>query len=190
MLAYISWHTPAPAAERTAYEEALVRFHRSLAHQPPSGFHGSTSARVEGLPWCTGPVYEDWHSIEDWAALGVLEEAAVSRGHASSHDAVAALSGAETTAVYRLLEGAAAPRSARVAVWIAPAHGHPRTALGALLGDGIDPRRDGLWERCLGLGPATRYCLLAREAPAGVAPSRLPAGWSAHTLEREVVWGG
>ncbi len=60
------------------------------------------------------------------------------------------------------------------------ARGHERPALAQLLGDGIDPERDSLWRRCLVLGPAPEYCLLAAEAPAGVAPGRLPSGWTAH----------
>jgi len=40
MLAYLSWHRPAPEVEASTYERALERFHRSLAHQTPSGFRG------------------------------------------------------------------------------------------------------------------------------------------------------
>ncbi len=78
------------------------------------------------------------------------------------------------------------------ATWIsAPAlPGHERPSLDALLGDGMDPRCDGLWRRCLVLGPSPEYCLLAAEAPAGVAATRLPAGWHARTLGREPVWDG
>jgi hypothetical protein len=202
VLAFLSWHRPAPDVAREAYESALERFHRSLAHQRPSGFRGSASARVERVPWLDGAVYEDWYVIDDWAALGVLEEAAVSRGHRTAHAAAAALTGMETAAVYRLLEGSADPGRASVAVWVspsghdAPARGHERPALAQLLGDGIDPERDGLWQRCLVLGPAPEYCLLAGasspevDVPAGVAPGRLPRGWTATALAREVLWRG
>jgi hypothetical protein len=170
----------------------LGRFHRSLAHRPPSGFRGSVSVRIEGAPWLEGVAYEDWYLLEDWSSLGVLEEAAVSRGHAGAHDAVATLVGSETAAVYRLLEGSADPAQAQVAVWVASAPGHERPELAQLLGDGIDPARDGLWQRCLVLGPGPGYCVLASspegEAPAGVAATRLPAGWSAVSVERTVVW--
>jgi hypothetical protein len=67
---------------------------------------------------------------------------------------------------------------------------HERPALAQLLADGIDPERDGLWQRCLVLGPAPEYCLLAGEAPAGVAPGRLPQGWTARSVKREVLWHG
>jgi hypothetical protein len=62
--------------------------------------------------------------------------------------------------------------------------------LGELLGDGMDRRHASLWRRQLVLGPAPEYCLLANEIPAGVAPTRLPPGWTATILERELLWSG
>jgi hypothetical protein len=205
MLAYISWHRAAAGVEQPRYEHALQRFHRSLAHQPPSGFHGSAALRLSELPWLAPPAgaeqapgYEDWYLLDDWFALGVLEEAAVAHGHLTAHEGISSLAGAATGSVYRLLEGdLRAPGStsqlvARTAVWIARKPGHEHPSLDALLGDGMDPLRDSLWRRCLGLGPAPEYCLLsaAEQPPAGVSPSRLSAGWVAQTLAREVVLHG
>ena len=199
MLAYLSWHRPAPNVDVAAYVRALEQFHRSLAHRPPSGFRGSAMFRASELPWLPsrqerspdgGTGYEDWYLLDDWAALGVLEEAAVSRGHVSAHDKVASLSGLATGAVYRFLEGHAGLDAAPVAVWVARSHGHEHPSLAALLGDGMDPAVEGLWRRCLGLGPAPEFCLLASEASAGVAPTRLPKGWTATILEREALWRG
>jgi hypothetical protein len=196
MLAFLAWHRPSPGVAPAAYEGALERFHRSLAHMPPSGFRGSACLRVERVPWLDGgdPVgadgYEDWYLIEDWAALGVLEEAAVSHGHAGAHDVAAALTGMEAAAVYRLLEGSANPGRTTTATWVSSVPGHERPGLAQLLGDGIDPERDSLWQRCLVLGPAPEYCLHAGKAPMGVTPSRLPSGWSATTIAHETVWSG
>jgi hypothetical protein len=197
MLAYLSWHRAAAGVQQQAYEQALQRFHRSLAHRPPSGFRGSAAMRLSELPWLAAvegahdgaPGYEDWYLVDDWAAVGVLEEAAVARGHETAHHAIAARAGAATGSVYRLVEGSARPDAA-VAVWVAREAGHDSPSLGALLGDGMDPERDGLWRRCLGLGPAPEHCLLGSEAPAGVAASRLPSGWIAHSLAREAIWNG
>jgi hypothetical protein len=201
VLAYISWHRPARDVEEGPYEQALVGFHRSLAHRPPSGFRGSAAFRAAELPWlgpgfagqgCAGhgpsAGYEDWYLIDGWSAVGVLEEAAVARGHVSRHDALAALAGATSGAIYRLSEGHSRLGEARLAVWVARAPGHAPLTIGDLLGDGMDRQAAGLWRRCLGLGPAGEYCLLAAEAPAGVAATRLPAGWRATTGEREVLW--
>jgi hypothetical protein len=210
MLAYLSWHRAAAAVEQTAYEQALERFHRSLAHQPPNGFRGSSAFRLSELPWLApvagaeqAPGYEDWYLLDDWTAVGVLEEAAVARGHLTAHDSIAGLAGCATGSVYRLVEGhARGPDTSAVthapeigeetdtAVWVARAPGHEHPSLGALLGDGMDRKRDGLWRRCIGLGPAPEYCLLAAEPAAGVAAARLPIGWVAQTIDRAVVWHG
>jgi len=196
MLAYVFWHRATAGVEQAAYEHALERFHRSLAHRPPSGYRGSAALRLPELPWLeplgggeAAPGYEDWYLIDDWSAVGVLEEAAVSRGHLTAHDAAAARTGAAAGAIYRLIEGC--PRlDAERAVWVKHKPGHEPPSLGALLGDGMAPERDGLWRRCMVLGPAPEHCLLAGESPPGAAPGRLPAGWSAQTLGRETIWSG
>ncbi len=198
MLAYLSWHRAAAGVDRDAYEQALERFHRSLARQPPSGFRGSAALRLGELPWLA-PIdgadaqaagYEDWYLLDDWNAVGVLEEAAPARGHETAHHQIASLAGAATGAVYRLVEGSARPNDAGEAIWVEHRPGRERPSLGALLGDGIDPARDALWRRCIGLGPAPEYCLLAAEPPAGVAGGRLPSGWVARAVMREVLWSG
>src|SRR4051794_4983963 len=76
VLAYLSWHRAAAGIEQTAYEQALERFHRSLAHRPPRGYRGSAALRVPELPWLEAvagaeqaPGYEDWYLIDDWSAV-------------------------------------------------------------------------------------------------------------------------
>ncbi len=196
MLAYISWHRRARDVQAASYEEALERFHRSLAHRPPSGFRGSAAFRAAELPWLQTTAharegtagYEDWYLVDGWSALGVLEEAAVAHGHITRHDALAAMAGIASGAVYRISEGHPGLGQARVAVWVARAPGHTPPTIGDLLGDGMDRQTAGLWRRCLGLGPAPEYCLLAPEAPNGVAATRLPSGWRASICPREALW--
>jgi hypothetical protein len=198
VLAYIAWHRPAAGVDVAAYERALAHFHSSLAHQPPSGFGGSVAFRAAELPWLGSGMaapqpaagYEDWYLVDSWSAIGVLEEASVSHGHLQAHDAVASRAGVSTGAVYRLSEGYARPGEARLSVWVTPAPGHEHPSIEALLGDGMDPATAGLWRRCIGLGPAPEYCLLGTEPSAGVADSRLPAGWSATVSYREALWSG
>jgi hypothetical protein len=212
VLAYISWHLPAPAVQAAAFEQALERFHRSLAHRPPSGFRGSAAFRARGLPWLAqddagagrasggagrasggaGAVagYEDWYLVDGWSAVGVLEEAAVARGHRSSHEAVAAMTGVSKGAIYRLIEGLPRLEQAPLAVWVKRSPGHAPVTIEDLLADGMERDTAGLWRRCLGLGPAPEYCLHAAELPAGVSSSRLPAGWRATAISREILWSG
>ncbi len=193
MLAYVSWHRPGAGIDEHTYEDALERFHASLARRPPSGFNGSAVFRAPAIPWLAGgpqPGYEDWYLLDGWSALGVLEEAAVSSGHITAHDRVAAKAAVSTGAIYRLVEGHARLGETRVGVWVTRAAGHEQPSVEALLGDGMDRATAGLWRRCLGLGPAPEYCLLATERPAGVGEARLPAGWSAAAMGREVLFDG
>ena len=195
MLAYVFWHRPREGVSAETYEQAQIAFHRSLAHAPPMGFCGSAVFRVAELPWLApgsaseaqASSYEDWYLLDDYTAMGVLNEAAVGRGHRGAHDEVARRFGAGAGGLYGLLEGHADLRCEHV-VWVSRPPGSKRGALAELLGDGMDPQHASLWRRQFVLGPAPEYCLLAPEAPAGVAPTRLPDGWRALTLAREAVW--
>jgi hypothetical protein len=198
VLAYVFWHQPRDPTARDSYELALKSFHRSLARSLPVGTLASATYRITELPWPgglgeAGGAYEDWYLVEDFAALGVLNEAAVGRGHASAHDEAARRAGPGTASVYGLIEGepcAQALSEASLAVWIARPAGSTQHGLGELLGDGMDPTRASLWRRQMNLGPAPEYCLLAGESPEGVGEARLPAGWVAGRLAREAIWSG
>jgi hypothetical protein len=213
MLAYLFWHRPSDETAIEAYEQAQIAFHRSLAHSPPAGLHGSAVFRVAEIPWLpplsgTGhgqahagsAGYEDWYLVEDYAALGVLNQAAVGRGHRGAHDDVARRFGSGAGGLYGLIEGdrpeigrgtgAGVPGEVSVVVWVARPPGSARRELDELLGDGIDPLRSSLWRRQLVFGPAPELCLLAPEPPAGVAPTRLPDDWTATVLARETLWNG
>ncbi|MCW3069746.1 MAG: hypothetical protein JWL67_2371 [Solirubrobacterales bacterium] len=211
MLAYLFWHRPHDPAAVEDYEQAQVSFHRSLARKPPVGLCGSAVFRVAELPWrathgaegedaatASQPAYEDWYLVEDFAALGVLNEAAVGRGHRTAHDDLARRAGAGSGGLYALLEGdrsklglhAAPLGEASLAIWVERPPGSRTRMLAELLGDGMDPRHSSLWRRQLVLGAAPEFCLLAPEAPPGAAPTRLPEGWTARALERETLWSG
>jgi len=197
MLTYLFWHRPSDSTAVEEYEREHVAFHRSLAHTPPVGMRGSVATRMAEIPWLggAGGGYEDWYLLADFTALGVLNEAAVGRGHRTSHDRVARRFGAGAGGLYCLVEGepqtaAAQVAQAPLAIWIARPPGSTQRELGELLGDGMDPGHASLWRRQLVLGPAPEFCLLAGEAPPGVAPARLPAGWSARALQRDVIFGG
>ncbi len=211
MLAYLFWHRPHDTVAPEAYEQALVAFHRSLAHSRPVGLCASALFRVAELPWLAPgtdaeeerggelhTAYEDWYIVEDYGALGILNEAAVGRGHSTAHDQAARRFGVGSGGLYGLVEGDRAELDrhggligeASLAVWVGRPPGSRRRGLGELLGDGMDPHHASLWRRQLVLGPAPEFCVLASEIPPGVAPTRLPAGWTARVLDRHVLWNG
>jgi len=178
VLAYVFWHRPRESEDLAAYEDALVAFHRSLARSRPVGTRASAAFRVAEFPWpavlggATAAGYEDWYLVDDFAALGVLNEAAVGRGHRSSHDEAARRYGAGTGGLYGLIEGEPCAESladASLATWIARPPGSHRLGVGEMLGDGMRPESASLWRRHLVLGPAPEFCLLAEEPTAGVA---------------------
>ncbi|HEV3322942.1 MAG TPA: hypothetical protein VG147_12245 [Solirubrobacteraceae bacterium] len=194
MLAYLLWHRPADGVERESYEHACERFHRSLHHSPPAGFRGSAVMRIAECPWLScaqdstsAVAYEDWYLLDDFAALGVLNEAAVAHGHRSAHEGIARRFGSGAGGLYGLMEGHADLAYAPHAVWVSRPPGEPRGELAQLLADGIDPAHASLWRRALVFGPAPEYCLLAPETPKGVASTRLPNGWRAQEIERELI---
>jgi hypothetical protein len=202
VLAYLFWHRPRPGVATEDYEQALAAFHRSLSRTPPVGMLASAALRLPAVPWLpkaaadggapgvTGG-YEDWYLVEDFAALGVINAAAVGRGHRTSHDHVARWTGAGAGGLYRLLDGDVAPpglagvADAGLAVWVERPPGSAAGGLEQLLADGIDPARASLWRRQLVLGPAPELCLLATDVPAGASAARLPGGWTATELVRE-----
>jgi hypothetical protein len=188
MLAYVFWHRPAAGVAPEAYVALLDRFQRSLAARPPAGFVHSACFAAPAPNWLGDePAYEDWYVVEDFAAIGVLNEAAVGRGHISAHDAAASAARDGTASIYRLIEGSPTLEQTRVATWIDKPRGVPSPLLAALLGDGMDGERAGLWQRQLALGPAPEYCVLAAEPPPGVAATRLARGWSATITERTMI---
>ena len=144
MLAYVFWHRPRPGADRDEYEDALARFHSSLDNP-------SASFRLDALPFGDGePGYEDWYLVDDWAALGELNVAAVDAAHRPRHDAAAELAAHGWGGVYALLRGPAEPPA--TARWRHRAPDEPELAV---------------WQRQMVLGPAPEYCV---SEPRGEAP--------------------
>jgi hypothetical protein len=156
VLAYVFWHRPAEGAENALYEARLGVFHDVLAAHSPAGFHGSAALRVSEAPWLpgSGSAYEDWYAVEDWAALGRLNEAAVRGARTEPHDAVAARAGAGAGAVYGLVSGPPV-LAARRTSWLAKPPGADRDAFHATL---EGPGRS-VWMRQMVLGPAPEYAV-------------------------------
>ena len=156
MLAYVFWHRPGADEDPAAYEARLTAFHAALAEHPPAGFTGSAALRVQAAPWLPGdgPAYEDWYAVEDWEALGGLNDAAVRGERAQPHDEVAARASAGAGGVYRLIDGPAELAATRTS-WLAKPAGADRDAFQAQL---AGPGRS-LWMREMVLGPAPEYAV-------------------------------
>jgi hypothetical protein len=157
MLAYVFWHRPAEAADRAAYEGALLSFHAALAAEPPPGFLASVVFDRAQQPWFDG--YEDWYLVEDWTALGTLNAGAVDAAHRVVHDDVALRSAAGTAAVLALKRGEPGLDHVVAATW----------------GDQAPDGR-ALWQRQLTLGPAPEFCALHAAPRKGATPRAVLTG--------------
>ena len=165
MLAYVFWHWPAENVAADRYVERLLAFHRTLAASPCPGFHGSEVFAVEGEPWpgasaARGRLYEDWYSVDDFTALGVLNDAAVTLARKDPHDAVAMLAGGGAGGVYRNV--VAGPAAEQVTWFAKPSGVTYRELLERI------PRGNALWMRQMVLGPAPEL-RLAGPPPPGIA---------------------
>ncbi|MDQ2828434.1 MAG: hypothetical protein M3Y74_05225 [Chloroflexota bacterium] len=183
MLAYVFWHWPRPHIDAGAYEESLVRFHRSLAADPPPGFQRSLSVRVDALPWPDAPAggYEDWYLLDGSAALDPLNNAAVSGAHKTPHNHAAHAAAGGAGGLYRFQDGALDPGDAPAAAWLGKPDGMGYAAFDVRLRAWTDGVRVGLWRRQMVLGPAPEFCLLV---PDGFLP---PADAAARVVRRRVV---
>jgi len=158
-LAYVFWHRPVAGAQ--GYEDGLTALHASLAAAPPEGFIASGTFHVDDLPWlgAGGPGYEDWYLVRDWAALGILNTAAVAPPHGEAHDPVAALAAEGAGGVYR---GRPALPPGGPAWWLAKPAGWSYPAVHEALAPAGE-----VWQRQMVLGPAPEFCVTgAPEHPA------------------------
>jgi hypothetical protein len=152
MLAYVFWHWPSPGVDAAAYAARLDTFQRALGPDTPSRTFALDRAPWDGPP--AGPVYEDWYLVEDWGALGALNERAVHGAPLGPHDAVAALAADGAGGVYRLVRPGTALAEARAVFWHHKPRGVPSEAFAAGLGAGA------VWQRQMVLGPAPEFGLM------------------------------
>lgn len=168
MLAYVFWHWPRPTADRSGYESLQRAFHAALAADPSPGFLRSFSHAIAGAPWATdgAPAYEDWYLTDGSAALGPLNDAAISASRLAPHDAAAAGAAGGTAGLYTLRQGAPIARPGHE-YWFAKPAGMRYDALFAALAPAIQAAGKGegdggaaaLWGRFMTLGPSPEFCL-------------------------------
>ena len=182
-LAYVFWHWRQPSASPDAYEAAQLAFQRALAESPSAGFVRSFSHAIAGAPWANngGEAYEDWYLVRDSAALDPLDEAAVTAGRRTAHDAAASLAAAGTAGLYQLKLGTA-PTAPRSAQWFGKPAGMSYAQLFAAVEPALAAAGGSLWMRRMTLGPATEFCVLARE------PATLAAPFQMFAFSLRPVW--
>ncbi len=180
MLAYFFTHWPLDPTTSEDYERALQAFHRSLAAHSPQGFQQSWSLAVQELPWANRgqSAYEDWYLVDDFAALGILNEAAVSPPHGEAHQVVAHMAGDGKGGVYALAQGTVEPAQMRYALWFSKPAGMTYAVCLQQLASLTNQPDAALWQRQMVLGPGPEFCLHSAQ------PLTLPAAF--HPLQVEI----
>jgi len=80
LLAYVFWHVPRAEAAAREYELRHREFHAVLQAANVAGLRGVRVSRLNAIPWLGGKAgYEDWHLLDDSAALDRLNRAAVTQ---------------------------------------------------------------------------------------------------------------
>ena len=158
MLAYVFWHWRTTHAEQSTYQESLISFHKALREQQPAGFQYSIVFRLERAPWLgrDKDTYEEWYLVESFAALGVLNEAAVSGLCKEPHHQVAKDAAGGAGGIYRLWLGEPGLATAQVALWFAKPDGMSYEQLRAQ--PEIASAAGSIWQRQMTLGPTAEFC--------------------------------
>jgi hypothetical protein len=174
VLAYVFWHARSPAVDADPYEARLAAFHAALRAEAPAGLGPTMTFGLSAVPWLGGdPGYEDWYLVEDFAALGTLNEAAVSGSATAPHDAAAAASRKGVGGVMGLVAGPPLPARRGWAAWLGKPAGVGYDAFHAELVAALG--EDGsAWRRQMVLGPSSEYCVVAgseRELPGDSGPA-------------------
>jgi hypothetical protein len=179
LLAYVFWHVRREGLAAADYEAAHRTFHETLWATPVPGLLGLRIHRLAEIPWLTPGQggYEDWHLLEDSAALDVLNEAAVTRARLAVHDRIAAMAADGTAGLYGLRSGERIEPTH--AYWMSKPAGMKYAefdkSLEPLIANGCC-----LWGRRMTLGPTPEFCL---HAPAAVKPPHAALALKIETLK-------
>jgi len=180
VLAYVFWHAPR-GDDAARYRVGLAAFHTALADDPPPGFVRSWTMQVAAVSWLPPATehYVDWYLLDDFTALGALNEAAVTGTRQRPHDAVAGLARTGTAGVVGLVPGSHAAGGAGPDHVVLSMIDKPPGANYAEFNASLVEAAGGApcWMRQMTLGPGPEYVVLghpdAPELPWGGV--RLPA---------------
>jgi hypothetical protein len=189
MLAYVFWHWPFQGVEAHTYQEDLINYHRTLYAHKPSGFHHTRVLLMEQASWLErdAQTYEDWHVVENSAALDPLNERAISGPCQEPHRLIARWTGGSAGGLYHLVFGDANLSVACFAYRFNKPTGMTYRALYELLQPLVQEVKETLWTRHMNLGPGPEFCLHSAEEltfPDILPTIKIPVQQICFTLDR------
>ena len=175
MLAYVFWHWPFPEVAEHTYQQDLIAYHRTLFANKPDGFYHTRVLQMEQAPWLARSErsYEDWHLVENSAALDTLNERAVSGPCQDPHRLVARWTQSGAGGLYHLISGAPNLALVRFAYRLDKPAGMTYGDFYALLQPLAQKAHALFWTRHMSLGPGPEFCLHCPQTLA--LPENLPA---------------
>jgi hypothetical protein len=175
VLAYVFWHVAAPDVAIADYEERLGAFHGALRVDPPAWLGPTATVALAAVPWLGGAAgYEDWYLVDGFAALGALNQTAISGARKPPHDAAAAASAHGIAGIMGHVSGPQLATAPGWAAWLSKPEGMVYERFHAELAAALPPEASA-WQRQMVLGPATEYCVLADDELA--LPWRAAHAW-------------
>jgi hypothetical protein len=185
MLAYVFTNWPLGDVDTGDYERGLKELHEAFGRHRSPGYVGSAIFRVTGVPWLARPRgYEDWYFLENSAALDPLLATALSEPLQEAHQRVTRMAGGGMGGLYRLRGGRGEVKGTRGVAWISKPAGLGYAEFHAMLAPLVSQQGATLWQRMLGLGPATEFCLWS------AAEVALPQTLQRAGGEAELIWEG
>ncbi|GHO82203.1 hypothetical protein [Dictyobacter formicarum] len=175
MLAYVFWHWPVPDIEAPTYQHDLITYHQTLAAHRPSGFHHTRVLQMKQASWLkrNEVTYEDWHLVENSAALDPLNERAVSGPCQEPHRQIARWTQGSAGGLYHLVFGDPDLSVVRFAYRFHKPAGMTYGALYEVLQPLLQEVKGMLWTRQMNLGPGPEFCFQSSEP--FVFPDILPS---------------
>jgi hypothetical protein len=160
MLAYVFWHWPYPDIEAPTYQHDLITYHQTLTMHKPSGFHHTRVLLMEQASWLerNEATYEDWHLVENSAALDQLNERAVSGPCQEPHRQIARWTQGGAGGLYHLVFGDPDLLVVRFAYRFHKPTGMTYEALYKALQPLVQEIKGTLWIRQMSLGPGPEFC--------------------------------